>query len=328
VTENRLLLQSSPHVRDTESVRAIMYTVVIALIPAAAAAVLFFGLHALVIMVVSVAGCLAFEAAALKVAGKPLRPALTDGSAVITGLLVAMNLPSEIPIWMVLVGALVAVVLGKHVYGGLGNNPFNPALVARVFLLISFPTAMTSWPETTFQAGAADAVTAATPLGLLQMEGAAAANLAVGYWDLFVGNVGGCLGETSALALLLGGLFLIVRRVISWEIPVTFIATVALFTGIAFVVNPDGNVDPVWHLLSGGIMLGAWFMATDMVTSPVSRRGMLVFGIGCGFFTSVIRMFAGYPEGVSFAILIMNGLVPLIDRYFKPTRFGEERRKA
>ena len=324
MSENRLLLQSSPHVRDTDSVQRVMVTVVLALMPAVIAGTVFFGLRALVIMLLSVVSCLLFEGAALKVAGKPVRAHLMDGSAVITGLLVAMNLPSGIPLWMVVAGALVAIVLGKHVYGGLGNNPFNPALVARVFLLISFPTAMTSWPVTGFQDLGPDEATAATPLNVLQMEGPVRALEAASYLDLLLGNVGGCLGETSALAILLGGGFLLVRRVISWEIPVTFIATVLAITTITWAVAPDSHIDPLWHVLSGGVMLGAWFMATDMVTSPVSRKGMLFFGIGCGFFTCVIRLWAGYPEGVSFAILIMNGLVPLIDRYLVPSRFGEQ----
>ena len=320
MSENRMILQSSPHARDRGSVRKVMYTVTLALLPAVVAGTVFFGLRALLVMALSVFACLLFEGLAMKVTGKPVKETLLDGSAVITGLLVAMNLPSGLPWWMVVVGALVAVVLGKHVYGGLGNNPFNPALVARVFLLISFPTAMTAWPVPL----GADGVTAATPLGVLQMEGATVALQSVSYYDLFIGNVGGCLGETSVIALLLGGIILLVRKVISWEIPVTFIATVLLFTTITWLVAPDKHINPLWHVLSGGVMLGAWFMATDMVTSPVSRKGMLLFGVGCGFFTCIIRLWAGYPEGVSFAILIMNGLVPLIDRYLAPARFGAQ----
>ena len=324
MSENRMLLQSSPHARDVDSVRKVMYTVTFALLPAVVAGTVFFGLRALLVMAVSVVACLLFEGLAVKVAGKPVKETLLDGSAIITGLLVAMNLPSGLPWWMVVVGALVAVVLGKHVYGGLGNNPFNPALVARVFLLISFPTAMTAWPEPAIMGLGFDGVTAATPLGVLQMEGAAVALQNVSYFDLLVGNVGGCLGETSAIALLLGGIILLVRKVISWEIPVTFIATVFLITTVTWLVAPETHINPLWHVLSGGVMLGAWFMATDMVTSPVSRKGMLLFGAGCGFFTCIIRLWAGYPEGVSFAILIMNGLVPLIDRYLAPTRFGSQ----
>jgi len=328
--ENRLLLQSSPHLRDQDSVHKVMHTVVLALLPAAVAGVVFFGVRALAVMAVSVVACLAFEAAALKIGGKPIKPHITDGSAIITGLLLAMNLPSGIPIWMVVIGALVAMVLGKHAYGGVGNNPFNPALVARVFLLISFPTALTSWPTPAFGPEGLDAITTATPLGLLQMLGkggeeavlASSALEKMDHWMLVLGNVKGCIGEVSAAALIVGGVFLLVRKVITWEIPVSFIGTVAAFTLVAWLV--DGNMgNPIYHVLSGGVMLGAWFMATDMVTSPVSRKGMLVFGIGCGLLTCVIRMWAGYPEGVSFAILIMNGLVPLIDRYVKSPGFGD-----
>lgn len=323
--DTRLLLQSSPHVRDKDSVHKIMYRVVLALVPATVAAVYFFGLRALLLMAVAVVSCLALEAVCVKLSGKDVKGAITDGSAVITGLLLAMNLPSGLPIWMVVVGAAVAMILGKHAYGGLGNNPFNPALVARVFLLISFPTAMTTWPLTTWQLkdAAAGALTGATPLGVLQMEGAQAAMESAGHWDLFIGNAGGCLGEVSGLALLVGGVYLLLTKVISWETPVTYIATVFAFTGVLWLIDPAAQPDPLWHILSGGVMLGAWFMATDMVSSPVTRKGMLIFGVGCGLLTCVIRLWAGYPEGVSFAILIMNGLVPLIDKYVGPERFGD-----
>ncbi|MBM4355297.1 MAG: RnfABCDGE type electron transport complex subunit D [Deltaproteobacteria bacterium] len=304
-----------------------MHTVVLSLVPALVAAVVFFGWRALVLTVVSVAACLAVEASVLRMAGKPVKGALVDGSAIITGLLLAMNLPSNLPFWMVVVGAIVAIAVAKHAYGGLGNNPFNPALVARVFMLIAFPGAMTSWPVTTWNA-TADVMTAATPLGVMKMEGAAAAVQSASWWDLFIGNVGGCLGETSALALLVGGLFLLWRKVISWHIPVAFIGTVAVGTAIAWAADPAKFPDPLWHVLSGGVMLGAWFMATDMVTSPVTRRGMLIFGAGCGIVTCVIRLLGAYPEGVSFSILIMNGLTPLIDRYVKPSRFGIQKAQA
>lgn len=321
----RLLLQSSPHVRDKDSVHGIMHRVVLALVPAAIAAVLLFGMRALLVMAVAVVSCLAMEGVCLKIAGRDVKGSITDGSAIITGLLLAMNLPSGIPLWMIVVGAAVAMLLGKHAYGGLGNNPFNPALVARVFLLISFPTAMTTWPLTScrLKEAATDVLTGATPLGVLQMDGAQKAVESASHWNLFIGNVGGSLGEVSALALLLGGVYLLISRIITWEIPVTYIATVFVFTGIAWLVDPAAQPDPLWHILSGGVMLGAWFMATDMVTSPVTRKGMLIFGVGCGVLTCVIRLFAGYPEGVSFAILIMNGLVPLIDKYVGPEGFGE-----
>lgn len=321
MTDRQLLIQSSPHLRGQRSIHSVMHIVVMALLPPAFAAVAFFGFSALLIMVLSVVGCLVVEAVCLKLAKRPLAEHLTDGSAFITGLLLAMNLPSNLPWWMVLVGAVVAMVLGKHVYGGLGNNPFNPALVARVFLLVSFPTAMTSWPIPTFSQ--LDGVTAATPLGVLKTEGVEAAYHGVTYLQLFFGNVGGCIGETSVVAILLGAAVLFWKRIITWEIPIVFIATVFVITGLAYLFDPASYADPLFHILSGGLMLGAFFMATDMVTTPISRKGMIIFGLGCGIITSVIRLWAGYPEGVSFSILMMNAFTPAIDRHFKPQVFGE-----
>ncbi len=320
-----IYLQSSPHIRGKEDVRAVMYQVVLALVPGMVAAVIFFGARAALVLGVAAASVLAFEALFLRVAGKPVKEFTLDGSGLITALLLAMNLPSGIPVYMIVVGAFIAALLGKHAFGGLGNNPFNPALVGRVFLLISFPTAMTTWPETTMVAGV-DATSAATPLGLFKTEGMAKLTEWMGeggYLKLLTGNRQGCLGESSAIAMLVGGLFLLWRKIISWEIPVTFIGTVALISGIAWAGNPDDYASPVFHVLSGGLMLGAWFMATDMVTSPVTRKGQILFGVGCGVLTAVIRLWGGYPEGVSFAILIMNGFVPLIDRYMVPKTFGE-----
>jgi len=319
-----IYLQSSPHIRGEEDVRKVMYQVVLALVPGMVAAVIFFGVRAVLVLGVAAASVLAFEALFLRMSGKPVKEFALDGSGLITALLLAMNLPSGIPVYMVVVGAFVATLLGKHAFGGLGNNPFNPALVARVFLLISYPTAMTTWPVTTM--ADVDAASAATPLGIFKTDGMGALGAWLsdgGYLKLLTGNRGGCLGESSAVAMLLGGLFLLWRKVISWEIPLTFIGTVAVITGIAWAAAPDDYVNPAFHVLSGGLMLGAWFMATDMVTSPVTRRGQLIFGAGCGALTAVIRLWGGYPEGVSFAILIMNGFVPLIDRYMVPRVFGE-----
>lgn len=329
MSENKLILQSSPHLRDGDSVRRIMVTVIIALLPGVLAGIWAFGLSALLVTVVAVAGCLAIEAAALSLLKKPLLPYLTDGSAVVTGLLLAMNLPSNFPWWMTLIGAAAAMALGKHVYGGIGSNPFNPALVARVFLLISFPAAMTNWPvagDGGIMNLGVDIKTGATVLGLFKTEGLVKLHEAYPnlYMDLFLGKVGGSLGETSALALLIGGVFLLIRRVISWETPVAFIGTVFVFSGIFWLVDKDSYADPLFHILSGGVMLGAWFMATDMVTTPVTRKGMLLFGVGCGVITGVIRLLGAYPEGVSFSILIMNGLTPLIDRYLRPPKFADK----
>ena len=247
----------------------------------------------------------------------------------VTALLLAMNLPASSPSWMVLAGSLVAMVLGKMVFGGLGYNPFNPALVARVFLLVSFPVQMTKWVQ---PAGPTviDAATGATPLGALREA------ISLGHplgsvemtplLDLFIGARGGCLGEVSTVALLLGGLFLLWKGIIRWQIPVGFIATVALITGVVKLVSPETAVSPLYHVMTGGLMLGAFFMATDMVTSPVTRKGMLIFGVGCGLLTAVIRLWGGYPEGVSFAILLMNAATPLIDRFTKPKVFGSAKK--
>lgn len=319
-----IYLQSSPHIRGGEDVRKVMYQVVLALVPGMIAAVIFFGARAALVLGVAAVSVLAFEALFLRMSGKPIKEFALDGSGLITALLLAMNLPSGIPVYMIVVGAFIAALLGKHAFGGLGNNPFNPALVGRVFLLISFPTAMTTWPVTTMTE--LDATTAATPLGLFKTDGAGALSAWMadsGYLKLLTGNRGGSLGECSAIAMLIGGLFLLWRKIISWEIPVTFIGTVAVISGIAWAGNPDDYANPAFHVLSGGLMLGAWFMATDMVTSPVTRKGQIIFGVGCGALTAVIRLWGGYPEGVSFAILIMNGFVPLIDKYMVPKTFGE-----
>ena len=302
-----------------------MRWVIVALMPALIASFVYFGLGSLIVTTTSVLSCLFFEWFITRVFLK--RPStLADGSAVITGILLAFNLPSNLPIYMIVVGALVAIGIGKMAFGGLGNNPFNPALVGRVFLLISFPAKMTSWPVPHQLTAYADAVTGATPMNLIgQIAGGntAAADQLPALKDLFLGNIGGCLGEVSALALLIGLLILLWRRVITWHIPVTIFATVAVLTGIMWLINPMLYVNPLYHLCSGGLMLGAIFMATDYVTSPMTPKGMVWYGIGIGFLTVVIRYFGSYPEGMSFAILIMNAVTPLINNWCKPKRFGE-----
>ena len=250
-----------------------------------------------------------------------------DGSAMVTGILLALNLPPTVPWWLVVVGSTIAIVIGKQIYGGLGYNPFNPALVARVVLLISFPVQMTTWvkPSPLFS-GAVDVMTTATPLGTMKthlmvkgtLEGFTMGEL----WNPFVGNIGGCIGETSVIALLVGAGFLLYRGYITWHIPVTFVGMVFILSGLFWLINPDQYVAPLFHILTGGLMLGAFYMATDMVTSPVTNRGMMVFGAGCGVITIVIRLFGGYPEGVSYSILLMNAATPLIDRYMRPKTFG------
>ncbi len=321
-------VSSSPHVHSTEDVPWIMRQVIYALIPGALVGVYFFGIPALRVIAVAIVSCVVMEALWQKLTASPVT--IKDGSAVLTGLLLAMNLPSGAPWWLVVIGSLVAIIIAKQLFGGIGNNPFNPALVGRVFLLISFPVAMTTWPEPrSFFSQAADAATGATPLGALKTaifeHGTIAAAPGLNLMDPFLGNVGGSLGEISALALILGGIYLIARRIITWHIPVVYIATVAVLTGILWLVNPEGCASPAFHLVAGGLMLGAFFMATDMVTSPITNTGKVVFAIGCGVITVVIRLWGGYPEGVSFAILIMNAFVPLINRATKPAKFGAVR---
>ncbi len=325
---NLLTVSGSPHVHGKHTVRTIMWGVVMALIPALLVSVYYFGLSALWLTLTAVVSCVAFEYIIQRgFFGKEVT--ITDGSAVITGLLLAFNVPSSLPLWQVVLGSLFAIGVAKMTYGGLGKNPFNPALAGRVFLLISFPVDMTNWPIPSVFGGMTDAITGTTALGVLKegvMNGETVSQLMTkipSNTDMFIGNIGGSLGEVSAIAILLGGLFLIIRRIITWHIPVSFLLTVAVFSGILWHSNPDKFADPVFHLLAGGLMLGAIFMATDMVTSPMTSLGMIVFGIGCGVLTILIRVFGSYPEGVSFAILIMNAVTPLINKAFKPKQFGE-----
>jgi electron transport complex protein RnfD len=302
-----------------------MYSVVAALVPAMLVGVYLFGLRALWVILLSVGAGLAIEAGAQRMMGRKVT--ISDGSALVTGILLALNLPPTVPWWLVVVGSAIAIVIGKQIYGGLGYNPFNPALVARVVLLISFPVQMTTWakPGPAFSVGV-DALTTATPLGALKthlmvkgtLEGFAMGDL----WHPFIGNIGGCIGETSVIALLVGAGFLLYRGYITWHIPVTFVGTVFILSGLFWLISPDQYMDPLFHILTGGLMLGAFYMATDMVTSPVTNRGMMVFGAGCGVITIVIRLFGGYPEGVSYSILLMNAATPLIDRYMRPKTFG------
>jgi electron transport complex protein RnfD len=261
-----------------------------------------------------------------------------DGSAVITGLLLAFNVPSTVDMmWIVVIGALVAMGIGKMAFGGLGKNPFNPALVGRVFLLISFPVQMTTWPDVSkVSFFGLDTVTGPTPLGLLKGRGAEALDQLPQAWDMFIGHIGGSFGEVSALAILLGAAYLCWKKIITWHIPVTFIGTAFVFSAILWLVNPVhvgvdptdgmtkllGFIDPLTTILTGGIMLGACFMATDMVTSPMAKSGQIIFGVGCGLLTVIIRTWGAYPEGVSFAILLMNSVTPLINRCCKPKRFA------
>lgn len=329
--ENKLIVSLSPHVHGGDSVRKNMYGVLIALIPAFIASIFFFGLGALIVTATSVAACLFFEWIIGKYLLKQEMTSICDGSAVITGVLLAFNLPSNLPIWIILLGALFAIGVGKMSFGGLGNNLFNPALAGRVFLLLSFPVQLTTWPAVGQLAAYTDATTAATPLAIMKgvIDGAPGMSLSdlPHSLNLLIGQNGGCLGEVSALALLIGLAYMLWKKIITWHIPVSILVTVYVFAGIMHLINPALYVSPLVQLLSGGLMLGAVFMATDYVTSPMSKTGMLIYGVCIGILTVVIRLFGAYPEGVSFAILIMNAFTPLINTYCKPKRFGEVAKK-
>lgn len=326
----RFLVSSSPHVHEGTSIRKVMETVIVALAPATLFSIYAFGLPALFTILVSIASAVVFEWGWQKAVRKPVTAG--DLSAVLTGLLLALNLPAASPWWLILVGNFFAVVVAKQFYGGIGYNIFNPALVGRVVLLIAFPVHMTARWITASSWGAA-AVTTATPLGkareALLTTGRMDVHLARQEWiDLLVGTRAGSLGETSVILLLAGGLFLVARRIITWHAPVSFIASVWAFAGVFHMVNPDRFADPTFHVLTGGLFLGAFFMATDYVTTPLTGPGKIVFGVGCGAITMVIRLFGAYPEGVSFAILLMNAFTPLIDRAFKPSVFGARKIRA
>ena len=313
---NKWIVSSSPHVHSGDSIQKNMLYVVLALLPAYLVALYYFGVGALAVSAIAIVSCIGFEAFIQRFVLKT-KVSISDGSAALTGLLLAMNLPSNLPWWMVIIGSMAAIGLGKMCYGGLGNNLFNPALVGRVFLLISFPAAMTTWPiPEPFSMAYMDAQTAATPLSFMKFD-----QMLPPILNTLIGNEGGSMGEVSAIALLLGGILLLWKKVITWHIPVSILATVALFTGIMHLVDPVAYENPLWHLCSGGLLLGAIFMATDYVTSPMTTRGQIVYGVGIGLITVVIRLWGSYPEGVSFAILLMNAATPLIDKYMLPKRF-------
>jgi len=307
---SRFVVSNSPHIRDNQSIQKIMFVVVLAMLPACLAGIWFFGFAALKVLLLTTVSCVVLEEGWNKLAKKP--SSWKDGSATLTGILLGMNLNSGVPWWVCVLGGVLAIILGKQLFGGLGYNPFNPALVARVGLLIGFPAIMTTWDAT--RSMGADIVTTATPLG---MEPGMAK-----LGSVFSGNVGGCLGETSAIALLIGGAILLAFKLIKWQVPVAFLGSVFVITGVAHLISPDTTHSPIFHVLSGGLLLGAFFMATDMVTSPMTKKGALIFGLGCGIMTSAIRLWGSYPEGVSFSILFMNALTPLIDRSTMGKPFG------
>ena len=328
----KLIVSPAPHVHGDESTRKIMKDVLIALAPSMLVAVYFYGLSAIKLLLVGVIACMGVEFLIQKYLMRT-KVTVTDLSAAVTGVLLALNLPPTAPWWVIVIGAVVAIGVAKMTFGGLGHNIFNPALVGRVFLLISFPVIMTDWtvPASWFRPGV-DAVTGATPLALVK-EGLAqgmtvdqilSANPDLTYGQMLFARAGGSAGEASALAIILGFIYLLVRRVIRPHIPVTIILTVAVMTGIFWLIDPSQYTDPLFNILTGGVLLGSVFMATDYVTSPMAVKGMVIYGIGIGVLTVLIRYFGSYPEGVSFAILIMNSIVPLLNKYIKPARFGKE----
>jgi len=317
---DKLIISPSPHIHSGDSVSKKMQQVFIALVPAYLAGLYFFGIGALIISFTAMISCVVFEYLIQRFLIKG-SPTIADGSALLTGILLSFNLPSNLPVWIVIVGSLVSIGIAKMTFGGLGNNPFNPALVGRVFLLISFPAAMTTWPKPIpFNMEYLDAVTAATPLAVLKGQSPEIPSTL----NLFLGNMGGSIGEVSALALLIGFAYLLLKKTITWHIPISILLTVFVFTAILYYADPNAFIaTPTFHLLTGGLMLGAIFMATDYVTSPMTKTGMLIYGVGIGLITVIIRVFGSYPEGVSFAILIMNAFTPLINTVVKPKRFGE-----
>ncbi|MCD8073118.1 MAG: RnfABCDGE type electron transport complex subunit D [Alistipes sp.] len=322
--EKKLIVGPSPHVHGSDTMQKLMRDVLIALAPTLLVVTFIYGTGVLVVTGVSVAACVLFEYIIQRfmLGGKTT---VGDLSAVVTGVLLAFNVPVSIPLWMVVLGALVAIGVGKMTFGGLGRNPFNPALVGRVFLLLSFPVAMTTYPAPD---AVADAMSGATPLTYVK-EALKGGDVKlselmpdISYGNLLFGFHGGSLGEIAALALLLGFGYMLIRKVVSWHIPVAVLGSIALFSAILWWSDPESYVDPLFHLLTGGAILGAVFMATDYATSPMSKKGMIAYGIGIGVITILIRTWGAYPEGISFAILIMNGAVPLINKYMRPKRFG------
>jgi len=334
----RYIVSLSPHEKGPLSTEKIMWGVVLALLPSFGFAAYFFGIRAIVVTLVATIACILTEFVIQKYLMKTTVTAF-DGSAAVTGILLAFNVPSSIPLWEIVAGSVFAIAIGKMAFGGLGRNPFNPALLGRAFMLASFPVDMTTWPipvktQWLWTMGkTVDGTTAATPLGFLKegvkmgdSVGALATNRPelFDYFNLFIGNVGGCIGEVSALAILIGGGYLVYNKIISWHIPVFYLLALALITGIFWLVDPTKYADPLFHVLAGGAMLGAWFMATDMVTSPMTVKGQIIFAVCGGLLCGLIRLFGSFPEGCSYSILIMNAFVPLIDKYVKPTRFGKE----
>ncbi len=308
----KIIASSSPHIRSDETISKVMLDVLIALVPALVASVYFFGINSLVLVIASVASAVISEIVCQKIMKVPVT--INDFSAVVTGVLLAYNIPSTAPIWLPVIGSAFAIVIGKQVFGGLGNNFINPALAGRAFLLASWPALMTSFAN---PVGSVDAIASATPLAI--MKGTAEAGLELPTLvDMFIGRIPGSLGETSAILLMVGGLYLIFKKVITWRIPVAYIGTVALVA----LLTEGSITGMLYHLSAGGLMLGAFFMATDYSSCPVTPTGKIIYGIGAGLLTMLIRELGGYPEGVSYSILLMNIVAPLLDKYVKPRVFG------
>lgn len=329
--QSRLIVSIGPHMHDTESTAKIMWTVSGALLPATLLSVYYFGMPAILVYLVCLVSSLLSEAAVQWMLKKPVT--ISDGSAFLTGLLLAMNLPANIPLYIPAVGSFVAIVITKHLFGGLGFNIFNPALIGRAFVLISFPKLMTTFTEPTILGMAMDAKTTATPLVLLKEDGMSKLlevfhSKAALYQDLFLGNRAGSLGETSVIALLLGAAFLLMKRYITWHVPLPFIATVGILSWLFGGKEGLLSGDAIFHMMSGGLILGAFFMATDYVTGPSIRSAQVLFGIACGALTVLIRLKGGYPEGVMFAILLMNCFAPLLDRGMRSPVFGKAEAKG
>lgn len=324
IKEKILEVSPAPHLHIKENIQTIMFDVIIALLPAIAISIFYFGINALRVILFSTASCVIFEYLISKILKQKNK--IYNLSAVVTGILLALNLSASAPWWLIIIGSFAAIFIGKQIFGGIGFNIFNPALVGRIFLLVAYPVEMTNWtspkPLTNLKNFfITDTISSATPLGILKEKGIGAlpSNIML---DAFFGNIGGCIGETSVIALIVGGCYLLYKKHISLKIPASFILTTFIITGIFWLINPVKYMNPFFHIFTGGLMLGAIFMATDMVTSPFTPKGMIIFGIGCGLLTAFIRLFGAYPEGVSFAIVIMNGFVPLIDKYTVPKRFG------
>ncbi len=322
MSDDRLIISPAPHIATTESINKIMFAVVYSLLPAGAAGAYFFGPRAVILMIVCVAACVATEYVWQLARAKTITA--FDGSAIITGLLLAYTLPPTLPLFMAIIGSVMAISLGKQIFGGLGQNIFNPALVGRAFIQATFPVAMAAYTKPlAWLAARTDAVTAATPLGLMKFD-----FKPTPYIKLFLGTVGGSVGETSALALLIGAAYLYYKGYIEWRIPASFIGSVVIFTGALRLIDPSKNADPLFAVLAGGLILGVFFMATDYVTSPITPAGKLIFGAGGGFLVVLIRSQGGLQEGVMYAILLMNALTPLINRYTRPAVYGKGRKAA